>query len=260
MGIVIYNSEAEMPKHLREEKQSHWTILDQEEWDIWNFTPTDTPQKSKFHNHVTWNSHRQDYFIKMNIYKDEQRAAERRIANDNKFGSADDYAQELKDAAAEEARWAEEEALEALEKQPKMINTILPTPEKEPPFTPFKKMTLEEKKAKRKLRNAKYYAKNKTKINNDYVDAPITKCKICGIEHRDHPRGVAGHIETVAHQSDLILHKAANLLVIKKGLTLQEAKTYIKSHVKKTEDKLNRKLTPVAVKRKYENLLAQYSS
>ena len=260
MGIVIYSSEAEMPKHLRKEKQDTWTILDQAEWDIWNYTPTDTPQKSRFNNHVNYNSHRTDYFNKMNVTIAEEEAAKTRIAIDNKIGTAASYAQELKDAAAEEARWAEEEALEALEKQPKMINTILPTPEKEPPFTPFKKMTLEEKKAKRKLRNAKYYAKNKTKINNDYVDAPITKCKICGIEHRDHPRGVAGHIETVAHQSELILHKAANLLVIKKGLTLQEAKTYIKSHVKKTEDKLNRKLTPVAVKRKYENLLAQYSS
>tara|TARA_R110002110_G_scaffold15490_1_gene69404 strand:+ start:71 stop:661 length:591 start_codon:yes stop_codon:yes gene_type:complete len=196
----------------------------------------------------------------MNIYKEEERAAERRIANDNKFGSADDYAQELKDAAEDEARWAEEEALEALEKQPKMINTILPTPEKEPPFTPFKKMTAEEKKAKRKLRNAKYYSKNKIKINNDYVDAPMTKCKLCDMEHRDHPRGVAGHIETVAHQSELLLHSTAKLLVKKRGLTLEEAKTHIKAQIKRTEDKLNRKLTPVAVKRKYENLLAQYSS
>jgi len=260
MKVTIYNTEEEMPKYLRANRSETWNILDKMEWDEWNYVPSDTPQKSKFHNHVTWNSHRQDYFIKMNIYKEEERAAERRIANDNKFGSADDYAQELKDAAEEEARWAEEEALEALEKQPKMVNTILPTPQKEPEYIPFKKMTLEQKKAKRKLRNAKYYAKNKTKINNDYVDAPITKCKICGIEHRDHPRGVAGHIETVAHQSELILHKTANLLVKKKGLTLEEALLYIKGQVTKTEDKLNRKLSAGAVKRKYENLLAQYSS
>ena len=260
MKVTIYNTEEEMPKYLRANRSEEWTILDKMEWDEWNYVPSDTPQKSKFHNHVTWNSHKQDYFIKMNIYKDEQRATERRIANDNKFGSADDYAQELKDAAAEEARWAEEEALEELEKQPKMINTILPTPEKEPPFTPFKKMTLEEKKAKRKLRNAKHYAKNKDKINSTYDEAPMIKCSLCGMEHKDHPRGYNGHIDTNYHQTSVILHKAANLLVKKKGLTLEEALLYIKGQVTKTEAKINRKLGAAAIKRKYENLLAQYSS
>ena len=60
MGIVIYSSEEEMPKHLRKEKQPEWNILDRMDWDEWNFVPTMTPQKSKFHNHVTWNSHRTD--------------------------------------------------------------------------------------------------------------------------------------------------------------------------------------------------------
>ena len=80
MKIIIYNTEEEMPKYLRANRSQEWTILDKMEWDEWNYVPSDTPQKSMFHNHVTWNSHKQDYFIKMNIYKDEQRAAERRIA------------------------------------------------------------------------------------------------------------------------------------------------------------------------------------
>ena len=260
MKIIIYNKEEEMPKYLRPNRSQEWNILDKMEWDTWNYVPSDTPQKSMFHALTTWNSHKEDYFIKMNIHKQQELAAEKRIANDNKYGSADDYAQELKDAQAEEARYAEEEALEALEKQPKMVNTILPTPEKEPDFIPFKKMTIEEKKAKRKLRNAKYYAKNKIQINNDYVDAPMTKCKICGMEHKDHPRGVAGHIETTFHLTEVILNKAANKLVKSRGLTLEEAKAHMKLQVIKAEDKLHKKLAPGAVKRKYENLLAQYSS
>ena len=113
MGIVIYSSEEEMPKHLRKEKQPEWNILDRMDWDEWNFVPTMTPQKSKFHNHVTWNSHRTDYFNKMKTKIAEEEAAKTRIAIDNKIGTAASYAQEMKEAEEEEKRYEAEEAAEA---------------------------------------------------------------------------------------------------------------------------------------------------
>ena len=264
MGIVIYNSEAEMPKHLREEKKPHWNALDQEEWDIWNFTPTDTPQKSKFTSHVTYNSHRTDYFIKMNIKIAEDKAAETRIAIDNKFGSAASYAQELKDAEEEEKKWEEEEAYEALQAElaaKEFTNTILPTPE---PYTPFVKQTELERAAKRKILNKKAYLKRKAegKIQKVNKDAAYEFCEFCGGEFKDTPQGRHNHQRTQIHTTKMLSNNICNHYIKKypNVKTMERAERVLANKIKESELSLCVKYTPITLKNKYKRLWAQYSA
>jgi len=261
MDIVLYDTEEEMPKKMRPNKSATWNILDKMEWDDWNYVPTDHPQKSMFNSHVTWNSHRQDYIIKSDAKRAIEKLAERRMANDNKFGSADDYAQELKDAEAEEARYAEEEAMEVLKEKLTYSNTVIVEAAK-PIYTGFKKMSEEEAKARLSVRNAARYKKNKDKLQKEFDESKMTTCGLCGGEHKDHPRGWGGHKQTVQHQVVVYYNKAAKARMSygEKTITLEEAEQRINSIVKNTESKLNRKLSQIALRNKYKNLLAQYSS
>ena len=279
MGIVIYSSEAEMPKHLRKEKQDTWNTLDQAEWDIWNYTPTDTPQKSKFNSHVTWNSHRTDYFNNMNVKIAEEEAAKTRIAIDNKFGSAASYAQELKDAEEEEARWEAEEAAEAKAAEEakafealqaelaanEFTNTILPTPEPSEPYKPFTKLSEAEKAKRRKIHNRKTYLKRKaegktqTKLNKD---AAYEFCEFCGGEFKDTPAGRSNHRQTQIHTTKVLSNNICNHYIKKypNVKTMERAERVLANKIKESELSLCVKYTPITLKNKYKRLWAQYSS
>jgi len=268
MSIVIYSSEAEMPKHLRKEKQPEWNTLDQAEWDIWNYTPTDTPQKSRFNSHVTYNSHRTDYFNKMNVKIAEEEAAKTRIAIDNKFGSAASYAQELKDAEEEEKRWEEEEAYEALQAElaaKEFTNTILPTPEPSEPYKPFTKLSDAEKAKRRKIHNRKTYLKRKaegktqTKLNKD---AAYEFCEFCGGEHKATPAGRSNHRQTQLHTTKVLSNNICNYYIKKypNVKTMERAERVLANKIKESELSLCVKYTPITLKNKYKRLWAQYSS
>ena len=266
MGIVIYSSEAEMPKHLRKEKQDTWNTLDQAEWDLWNFVPTMTPQKSKFHNHVTWNSHRTDYFNKMDVKIAEDKAAETRIAIDNKFGSAASYAEELAEALAEEKKWEEEEAYEELQAElaaKEFTNTILPTPEPPEEYKPFTKQTQEQKAAKRKILNKKAYLKRKAegKIQKVNKDAAYEFCEFCGGEFKDTPSGRHNHQNTQIHTTKVLTNNICNYYIKKfpNVKTMERAERVLANKIKESELSLCVKYTPITLKNKYKRLWAQYS-
>jgi len=267
MGIVIYSSEEEMPKHLRKEKQDTWNTLDQAEWDIWNYTPTDTPQKSRFNSHVTYNSHRTDYFIKMNVKIAEEEAAKTRIAIDNKFGSAASYAQELKDAEEEEKKWEEEEAYEALQAElaaKEFTNTILPTPEPSEPYKPFVKQTELERAAKRKIINKKAYLKRKAegKIQKINKDATYEFCEFCGGEFKDTASGRHNHQLSQIHTTKVLTNNICNHYIKKypNVKTMERAERVLANKIKESELSLCIKYTPITLKNKYKRLWAQYSS
>jgi len=268
MGIVIYSSEEEMPKHLRKEKQPEWNILDRMDWDEWNFVPTMTPQKSKFHNHVTWNSHRTDYFNKMKIKIAEEEAAKTRIAIDNKIGTAASYAQEMKEAEEEEKRYEEEEAYEALQAElaaKEFTNTILPTPEAAEEYKPFTKLSDAEKAKRRKIHNRKTYLKRKaegktqTKLNKD---AAYEFCEFCGGEFKDTPAGRSNHRQTQLHTTKVLSNNICNYYIKKypNVKTMERAERVLANKIKESELSLCVKYTPITLKNKYKRLWAQYSS
>tara|TARA_R110000823_G_C15837715_1_gene490867 strand:- start:28 stop:813 length:786 start_codon:yes stop_codon:yes gene_type:complete len=261
MEVILYNSEEEMPKKLQEIRCEEWNILDKMDWDTWNYVPTDHPQKSMFNTYVTWNSHRQDYLSKASAKREIQVLSDKRKANENKWTTTDDYAKELKDAEAEEKMWADEEAMEALKSKVNYSNTIIV---QAPPteYQPFKKQSVEQKAAKRRERNRKAYQKNKAEIKETYEAAGNIECSFCGGEHKDNPRGLAGHLLTNRHQIHKFYMKAATALTTygEKTITFEQAKAHIDNVVKKSEERLERKLSPQAIKTKYKNLYAQYSS
>ena len=279
MGIVIYSNEEEMPKHLRKEKQPEWNILDRMDWDEWNFVPTMTPQKSKFHNHVTWNSHRTDYFNKMKTKIAEEEAAKTRIAIDNKIGTAASYAQELKEAEEEEKRWEAEEAAEAEKAaeeakafealqaelaKTQFTNTILPTPEVAEEYKPFTKLSEAEKAKKRKIHNRKTYLKRKaegktqTKLNKD---AAYEFCEFCGGEFKDTPAGRSNHRQTQIHTTNVLSNNICNHYIKKypNVKTMERAERVLANKIKESELSLCVKYTPITLKNKYKRLWAQYS-
>ena len=267
MSIVIYNSEEEMPKHLRKEKQPEWNILDRMDWDEWNFVPTMTPQKSKFHNHVTWNSHRTDYFNNMKTKIAEEEAAKTRIAIDNKFGSTASYAEEMAEALAEEKKWEEEEAYEALQAElaaKEFTNTILPTPEPPEEYKPFVKQTELERAAKRKIINKKAYIKRKAegKIQKINKDAAYQFCEFCGGEFKDTASGRHNHQNTQIHTTKVLTNNICNYYIKKfpNVKTMERAERVLANKIKESELSLCVKYTPITLKNKYKRLWAQYSS
>ena len=268
MGIVIYSSEEEMPKHLRKEKQPEWNILDRMDWDEWNFVPTDTPQKSKFNSHVTYNSHRTDYFIKMNIKIAEEEAAKTRIAIDNKFGSTSSYAQEQKEAEEEEKKYEEEEAFEALQAEmatEEYSNTILPTPEVAEEYQPFTKLSEAEKAKRRKIHNRKTYLRRKaegktqTKLNKD---SAYEFCDFCGGEHKATPAGRSNHRQTQLHTTKVLTNNICNYYIkqYQNIKTMEQAERALANLIKNSEASLGVKYTPITLKNKYKRLWAQYSA
>ena len=278
MGIVIYSSEEEMPKHLRKEKQPEWNILDRMDWDEWNFVPTMTPQKSKFHNHVTWNSHRTDYFNKMKTKIAEEEAAKTRIAIDNKIGTAASYAQELKEAEEEEKMWEAEEAAEAEKAaeeakafealqaelaKTEFTNTILPTPEAPEEYKPFTKQTQAQRAAKRKILNKKAYAKRKAegKIQTTYKDAAHEFCEFCGGEFKDTPSGRHNHQMSQIHTTYMLRNNICKYYLKRHNnvKTMEQAEQVLANRIKESELSLCIKYTPTTLKNKYKRLWAQYS-
>ena len=264
MGIVIYNNEAEMPHYLRKEKQEGWNILDRMDWDEWNFVPTTSPQKSKFNNHVTWNSHRTDYFNKMNIKIAEEKAANTRIAIDNKIGTTASYNKEMAEALAEEKKWEEEEAFEALQKElaaSEYTNTVLLTPE---PYVGFVKQTDAERAAKRKIQNRKTYLRRKEEGTNIQVnkDATYEFCDFCGGEHKDTPQGRNNHKLSQIHATKVLTNNICNYLIKKNSniKTMEQAERVLANKIKESEKSLCITYTPTTLKNKYKRLWAQYSS
>ena len=268
MGIIIYSSEEEMPKHLRKEKQPEWNILDRMDWDEWNFVPTMTPQKSKFHNHVTWNSHRTDYFNKMDVKIAEDKAAETRIAIENKIGTTSSYAQEQKEAAEEEKKYEEEEAFEALQAEmatEEYSNTILPTPEVAEEYQPFTKLSDAEKAKRRKIHNRKTYLRRKaegktqTKLNKD---SAYEFCDFCGGEHKATPAGRSNHRQTQLHTTKVLTNNICNYYIKQypNVKTMERAERVLANKIKESELSLCVKYTPITLKNKYKRLWAQYSS
>ena len=279
MGIVIYSNEEEMPKHLRKEKQPEWNILDRMDWDEWNFVPTMTPQKSKFHNHVTWNSHRTDYFNKMKTKIAEEEAAKTRIAIDNKIGTTSSYAQEQKEAEEEEKRYEAEEAAEAKAAEEakafealqaelaktEFTNTILPTPEAAEEYKPFTKLSDAEKAKRRKIHNRKTYLRRKAegktqkKVNDD---AAYEFCEFCGGEHKATPAGRSNHRQTQLHTTKVLTNNICNHYIKKypNVKTMERAERALANLIKESELSLGVKYTPITLKNKYKRLWAQYSS
>jgi len=261
MGIVIYNSEAEMPHYLRKEKQEGWNILDRMDWDEWNFVPTTSPQKSKFNNHVTWNSHRTDYFNKMNIKIAEETAANTRIAIDNKIGTTAEYDKELAEALAEEKKWEEEEAFEALQKElaaEEYKNTVLPTPE---PYTGFVKLTDAEKRERRRIRDRRDYKKNKEKRMTKTKDDVYEFCDFCGGEHKATPQGRNNHKLSQIHTTKVLSTNICNYYIKRHTNinNIEQAKQKLDNIIKTSEQSLCITYTGTTLKNKYKKLWAQYS-
>jgi len=278
MRIVIYNSEEEMPKHLRKEKQPEWNILDRMDWDEWNFVPKRKAQPSKFHSHVTWNSHRTDYFNKVNIKIAEEEAAKTRIAIDNKIGTTASYAQEQKEAEEEEKRFEAEEAAEAKAAEEakafealqaelaktEFTNTILPTPEAAEEYKPFTKLSDAEKAKRRKIHNRKTYLRRKaegktqTKVNKD---AAYEFCEFCGGEHKATPAGRSNHRLTQLHTTKVLTNNICNYYIKKHSniKTMEQAERALANLIKNSEASLCIKYTPITLKNKYKRLWAQYS-
>jgi len=278
MEVVLYNSESEMPCYLRKEKKETWNTLDQLEWDEWNFVPKRVSQPSKFHSHVTWKSHRHDYFNRAQVLRETHAAAAKREANDNKLASVSSYAQEMKEALAEEKKWAAEEeaeeearkikeaeeaeAFEALQAElaaKQYSNTILPTPEE---YKPFEKQTPAERARKKSMANKKYYATNKNKRKKTDDDLTYEFCNVCGGEHKATPSGRSNHNVSYQHTAKLMrLYSAEAIMNSKTHInTIEQGEAYIDNLIKNSEDKLNRKLTRAEIKNKYKMLGAQYAS
>ena len=262
MDVIIYNSEAEMPHYLRKEKNNNWNILDQADWDEWNFVPTSSPQKSKY-GHVTWNSHRTDYFNKMNIKIAEETAAKTRIAIDNKIGTTADYDKELADALAEEKLWEEEEAAEAFEALQAQLeadeykNTILPTPE---PYTGFVKLTDAEKRERRRIRDRRDYKKNKAKRMEVNKESVYEFCDFCGGEHRATPQGRNNHQLTQIHTTKVLRTNICNYYIKRHTniKNIEQAEQKLDNIIKTNEQSLCITYTGTTLKNKYKKLWAQY--
>jgi len=267
MEVILYNSESEMPNYLREYKDETWDIIDQDQWEEWRYVPVSESQPSKFHSHVTWNSHRHDYFAKAQILRETNKAAAMRESIDNKMTTANEYEAEMAEAEAEQARWDAEEAAEAEAMKTKALqskldinidsNTNLPTP-----TATFKKLTPAEKAAKKALANKYYYAanKNKTKAKKPKDDV-MEVCPICGGVHKSTPIGRSNHKVSYQHTTKLLLlHTASGIMKNKANITtMEQSELYIAGLIKNSEDKLNRKLTRAEIKNKYKRLAAQYS-
>ena len=293
MEVVLYNSESEMPKYLRKEKQDAWNTLDQDEWDKWNFVPKIEAQPSKFHNHVTWKSHRHDYLNRAQVMRETQAAAAKREKYENRrvLAPMSDYEKEMEEAREEEKKWeaeekAEEElrevkakleatlarvdaakarseerkAMKELQEKITYTNTIIPEPEE---YIPFKKMTPAEKARKKAIANKRYYAANKEKNKNKKKDdVAYDFCSVCGGEHKATASGRSNHNVSYQHTAKLMcLHAAEGIMNNKTHITtIEQGEAYIANLVKNTEDKMCRKLTRAELKNKYKRLAAQYSS
>jgi len=267
MEVILYNSENEMPCYLRKDKDESWDIIDQNKWEDWCYVPISESQPSKFHSHVTWNSHRQDYFNRARILRETHKVAAMRESTDNKIASALEYEAEMAEAEAEQKQWDAEEAAEAEANKTKALqskvdnnadsNTNPPTTE-----TSFIKLTPTERAAKKAIRNKKYYEQNKTKDKKSDDDCSLVSCSICGGEHKSNSRGRYNHKVSYQHITKLILLHAASAIMKKKAdiTTTADAEAYIANLIKKAEDKLNRKLTRSEIKNKYTRLAAQYSA
>jgi len=266
MEVILYNSESEMPNYLREEKDETWNIIDQDQWEHWNYMPVSESQPSKFHSHVTWTSHRNDYFNRARILRETHKVAAMRESTDNKIASALEYEAEMAEAAAEKARWDAEEAAEAEAMKAKALqskldlnavsNTNLPT------STPaIVKLTPAERAKKRAVTNKKYYEQNKTKAKKSEDDCALVSCSICGGEHTSNSRGRYNHKVSYQHTTKLLLLHTAEAIMKNKAniTTMEQAEAYIAGLIKKSEDKLNRILTRTEIKNKYTRLSAQYS-
>ena len=268
MEVVLYSNENEMPCYLRKEKDETWDIIDQNKWEEWRYIPVYEPQPSKFHSHVTWTSHRNDYFNRARILRETTEAATKRESNDNKMTSANEYAAEMKEAEAQQLIWDAEEAEEAEANKTKALQSNLDTNTDSNTFLPtsaktFKKQTPAEKANKKALANKKYYAANKNKIKPKKPEDDVMEiCPICGGEHKATPIGRSNHNVSYRHTTKLILLHAASAIMTKKAdiTTTADAEAYIANLIKKAEDKLNRKLTRSEIKNKYTRLAAQYSA
>ena len=285
MSIIIYNSEAEMPYHLRAKKNDSWNTLDQLEWDVWDYIPTDTPQKSLVKklstgNGVdTWNSHRKDYFLAMEIKIAQIKAVETREKIDNKIGSASDYDKEMAQAAAEEAKWeaeeaaeeaaaeearkvkeAEAKAFEALQAEltaKQFTNTVLPTP----PPTGFLPLTDEEKRKRRKAIDRKAYLARKDALKKDYKEAVYTFCDLCGGEYKETSTGKRNHLNSQLHTTKILRNSICNYLIDKNpGIAMKDAEAHLDNKMKNVERLSCKPWTPATRKTKYKRLWAQYNS
>jgi len=267
MEVILYNSENEMPCYLRKDKDETWDIIDQNKWEEWCYVPLSESQPSKFHSHVTWNSHRQDYFNRARILRETHKVAAMRESTDDKMTTANEYEAEMAEAEAEQKKWDAEESAEAEASSVKALQSNLDTntdSNTNPPTTEtsFKKLTPTERAAKKAIRNKKYYEQNKTKDKKSDDDCSLVSCSICGGEHKSNSRGRYNHKVSYQHITKLILLHAASAIMKKKAdiTTTADAEAYIANLIKKAEDKLNRKLTRSEIKNKYTRLAAQYSA
>tara|TARA_R110000787_G_scaffold186913_1_gene298694 strand:+ start:223 stop:1032 length:810 start_codon:yes stop_codon:yes gene_type:complete len=268
MEVILY-SENDLPNYLREEKDETWNIIDQDKWEHWNYMPVSESQPSKFHSHVTWTSHRNDYFNRARILRETHKVAAMRESTDDKIASASEYEAEMAEAEAEQKKWDEEEAAEAAEAEANKakalqskvdINIVSDTnlPTSKPAVI---KITPAEKAKRRANTNKKYYEQNKTKDKKSADDCSLVKCSICGGEHKANSRGRYNHKVSYQHTTKLLLLHTAESIMKKKAniTTMEQSEAYIAGLVKSSEDKLNRKLTRSEIKNKYKRLAAQYS-
>ena len=267
MEVILYNSENEMPCYLRKDKDETWDIIDQNKWEEWCYVPLSESQPSKFHSHVTWNSHRQDYFNRARILRETHKVAAMRESADDKMTTANEYEAEMAEAEAQQLIWDAEEAEEAEANKTKALQSNLDTntdSNTNPPTTEtsFKKLTPTERAAKKAIRNKKYYEQNKTKDKKSDDDCSLVSCSICGGEHKSNSRGRYNHKVSYQHTTKLILLEVASGIMKKKAniTTMEQSEAYIVNLIKSSEDKLNRKLTRTEIKNKYKRLSAQYSA
>ena len=183
MEVILYNNENEMPCYLRKEKDWAWDILDQRKWDEWDFVPMSMPQSSKFHSHITWDSHRHEYFTRARLLRETNKAAAKRVINENKMTSVSEYEAEMRDAELQQAIWDMEEQSEEDAKtliQAEVFeelnnelaknaysNIILPTPKRPEEYKSFAKLTPAERVKRKSMSNKKYY------LNKKSTDDPI---------------------------------------------------------------------------------------
>ena len=273
MTIIIYSSEADMPKHLQSQKQPEWNILDRMDWDTYNFVPTDYPQKSLFHNHNTWNSHRTDYFNLMNIKIAEKEATDTRIKIENKMGTTASYSEELKQAEEEEKIWEAEEAeeerqlveaekkrlaeeaeaMELLQSQLTYTNTVI---------QPFVKQTPEERASMRKIQNRKTYLRKKAGLQKANKEASYVFCDFCGGEFKDTAQGHNNHQLSQIHTTKVLRDNICKYYMNKHDTikTMERAEKGLDNLIKESEKSLTKKYTAITLKNKYKRLWAQYSS
>ena len=183
MEVILYNNENEMPCYLRKEKDWAWDILDQRKWDEWDFVPMSMPQSSKFHSHITWDSHRHEYFTRARLLRETNKAAAKRVINENKMTSVSEYEAEMREAELQQAVWDMEEQSEEDAKtlmQAEVFeelngeltkndysHIILPTPKRPEEYKSFTKQTPSERVKRKAMANKKYY-KNK-KLTDDPI-------------------------------------------------------------------------------------------